>query len=145
MSRLNETKQAYDKVLQLLDQEIRNRRGSTKDLEKFRETLEVAFYLLGWSQFEYLVREEVKVVVEGRARAHTADGQAWRYLLDNVKDVSVRRRLDVLFHAKPKIRATLDKDYSVRNEAAHNYKKLPPEAKDISLWLDTLETLISNM
>jgi len=143
MSRLDETKQAYEKLEQLLDQEIRTRTGPTKDLERFRETLEVAFYLLGWSQFEYLVREEMKAIVEQKARAHTVDGHAWKYLLDNAKDIPVRRRLDVIFHADAAVRGTLDKDYSVRNEAAHNYKKLPSEAKNIADWLAKLELLVS--
>ncbi len=52
MSRIQETKRAYDKIAQLLNQEIRKRGGSTQELERFRETLDVAFYLLGWGQFE---------------------------------------------------------------------------------------------
>jgi len=44
--------EAYDKIAQLLNQEIRKRGGSTQELERFRETLDVAFYLLGWGQFE---------------------------------------------------------------------------------------------
>jgi hypothetical protein len=51
MSRLTETKRAYDKLIELLNQEIRKRSGSTQDLERFRQTLDVAFYLLGWGQF----------------------------------------------------------------------------------------------
>jgi hypothetical protein len=48
MSRLAETRSAYDKLVELLDAEVRKRSGSTKDLERFQETLDVAFYLLGW-------------------------------------------------------------------------------------------------
>lgn len=47
ISRLTETKRAYDKLIALLNQEIRKRSGSTQDLERFRQTLDVAFYLLG--------------------------------------------------------------------------------------------------
>ena len=71
MSRLLDTCRAYDKLAQLLDQEIRNRSGSIKELERFRETLDVALYLLGWSQFEYLVRQAAKDFVEAKARAQT--------------------------------------------------------------------------
>jgi hypothetical protein len=56
MSRLSETQAAYDRIVQLLDQEIRKRSGDTRDLDRYRRILDVAFYLLGWGQFEYLVR-----------------------------------------------------------------------------------------
>jgi len=142
MSRIQETRQAYDKLVALLDQEIRKRSGSTKDLERFRETLDVAFYLLGWAQFEYLVRKEAEELIEDNARANSLDGHAWRYLKDNIKNIPVRNRLDIIFHGKKNIRESLGKDYTVRNEAAHNYKSLPREARDVSPWLKTLEDLV---
>lgn len=141
MSRVQETKRAYDKLVELLDQEIRKRTGSTKDLERFRESLDVAFYLLGWAQFEYLVRKEAEAVIDNNARSNTIAGHAWRYLKTNIKDVSVRQRLDLIFHNSP-IREQLDKDYTVRNEAVHNYKLLPKNAKDVSGWLDDLEQAV---
>jgi hypothetical protein len=52
MSRISETQRAYNKLVELLDQEIRKRKGSAKELERFRQSLDVAFYLLGWGQFE---------------------------------------------------------------------------------------------
>ncbi len=142
MSRISETKRAYDKLVELLDQEIRKRSGSTQELERFRQTLDVAFYLLGWGQFEYLVRKEAEERIEGNARAHTLEGHAWRYLKENLKTLPVGRRLDLIFHGKPSVRASLNKEYKVRNEATHDYKLLPREAKDISLWLKELEDLI---
>lgn len=54
MSKLEQTRRAYDKISDLLNQEIRSRRGSTKDLENYRRLLDTAFYLLGWGQFEFL-------------------------------------------------------------------------------------------
>lgn len=143
MSRLGETQKAYDKLRQLLDQEIRKRSGSTKDLDAFRETLDVAFYLLGWAQFEYLVRQEATELIDEKARAHTVDRHAWTYLKDNVKAFPVRRRLDLIFHTDQATRSQLNKDYDVRNDAAHEYKKLPREAKDISAWLHDLEALVT--
>jgi hypothetical protein len=142
MSRIEETKRAYDKLIELLNQEIRKRTGSTQELERFRQTLDVAFYLLGWGQFEYLVRKEAEERIEGSARAHTVDGHAWRYLKENVKNFPMRRRLDLIFHENHTVRASLDKEYTVRNEAAHDYKLLPKEAKDISVWLRELEALV---
>ncbi|MBX3571510.1 MAG: hypothetical protein KF694_04065 [Mesorhizobium sp.] len=142
MSKVDETRRAYDKLASLLDQEIRKRSGTTADLEQFRRSLDVAFYLLGWAQFEYLVRKEAEDRIETNARAHTLDGHAWRYLKENMKSLSVRRRLDLLFHADAKARAALDRDYDVRNEAAHDYK-IPAEARDISDWLLKLENLVS--
>ncbi len=142
MTRIQDTKRAYDKISSLLDQEVRNRRGATQELERFRQTLDVAFYLLGWGQFEYLVRKETEVRIEENSRSRTADGHAWRYLAENLKSIPVRRRLDLIFHDQPTIRASLEKEYSVRNEAAHDYK-LPKEAKEVSDWLEKLEVLVS--
>lgn len=142
MSRIQETKRAYDKLIDLLDQEIRKRSGSTQELQRFRETLDVAFYLLGWGQFEYLVRKEAEECIDDKARAHTVDGHAWRFLKENVKSFSVRGRLDLIFHDNHAARASLDKEYKVRNEAAHDYKLLPKEAKDVSIWLRELEELV---
>jgi hypothetical protein len=142
MSRISESKRAYDKLVELLNQEIRKRSGSTQELERFRQTLDVAFYLLGWGQFEYLVRKEAEERIENNARAHTIDGHAWRYLKENVKTLPVRRRLDLIFHNERAIRVSLDREYSVRNDAAHDYKLLPSEAKDVSSWLNKLEDLV---
>jgi hypothetical protein len=142
MSRLAETRSAYDKLVELLDAEVRKRSGSTKDLERFQATLDVAFYLLGWAQFEYLVRQETDDLIDGQARAHTIDSHAWRYLKENLKNVPVRRRLDLIFHTQPGVRARLDRDNSLRTEAAHNNQLLPREAQDISAWLQNLEDLV---
>ncbi|WJI47250.1 hypothetical protein NL532_11775 [Mesorhizobium sp. C120A] len=142
MTKLTYTKRAYDKLADLIDQEIRKRSGSAKDLERFRQSLDVAFYLLGWAQFEYLVRKEAEDQVSNNARAHGLDGHAWRFLKENMKSLSVRRRLDIIFHAEPKARSELDRDYDVRNDAAHDYKHLPQEVRDISAWLGKLETLV---
>lgn len=143
MSRIEETKRAYEKLAELLDQEIRKRRGSAKDLERFREALDVAFYLLGWGQFEYLARKAAETLIENNARSHAVEGHAWRYLRGNIKSLPVRARLDLIFHHDPTVRASLDKEYTVRNEAAHNHKMLPPEAKDVSGWLQKLEELVA--
>ncbi len=141
MSRLNETKRAYDKLAQLLDAELLHKKGVAKEVERFRASLDVAFYLLGWAQFEYLVRQETQDIIEGKARFKTIDGHAWRFLQDNIKSLAVRRRLDVVFHNDPATRGQLDKDYTVRSEAAHDYK-MPKEAKDVSDWLQRLEALV---
>jgi hypothetical protein len=143
VSRLSETQRAYDRLSKLLDQEIRKRSGSTKDLEQFRETLDVAFYLLGWAQFEHLVREEAKDLIDINARAHSVERHAWQYLKENLRNFPVRSRLDLIFHANPVARDRLKKDYDVRNDAAHDYKYLPKEAKDVSAWLQSLEDLVN--
>ena len=98
MSRLTETKRAYDMLGKLLDAEVLKRRGSAKELEKFRVSLDVAFYLLGWAQFEYLVRQEATEMIDEKARAKTIDGKAWQYIKENVKNIPVRHRLDMVFH-----------------------------------------------
>jgi hypothetical protein len=63
-------------------------------------------------------------------------------LKENVKNITVRRRLDLIFHGNTAVRTSLEKEYTLRNEAAHNYKLLPREAKDVSLWLKQLEEIV---
>jgi len=142
MSRLTETHRAYRRLVQLLDQEILKRSGSTKELERFRETLDAAFYLLGWSQFEHLVRQEARDLIDEKARFRMIGRHAWRYLQENLKALPVRRRLDLIFHDNPTVRGQLDKDYELRNEVAHDDRLLPREAKDVSAWLLKLEDLV---
>ena len=142
MSKLTDTKHAYDKLARLLDVEMQSRKGNLQELERFRQTLDVAFYLLGWAQFEYRIRAESKEIVEQNSRAKTKDGYAWRFLQENLKEYPVRKRLDLIFHGKPKILSALNKDYTVRNDAADDYKNLPAEAKDVSNWLAHLEGLL---
>ena len=132
----------WGRLSKLLDQEIQKRSGSTKDLERFRETLDVAFYLLGRAQFEYLVRKETENRVEDMARSQTIERHAWQYLKRNLRNFPVRGRLDLIFHSDSAARNELDRDYELRNDAAHDYKLLPKEAKDISAWLEGLETLV---
>lgn len=142
MSRLTETKCAYDKLVNLLDQEILNRRGSSRALERFRETLDVSFYLLAWSQFEHLVKNEARELIEVHAAVGSVDATAWKYMLTNVKSLSLRKQLELIFHANHKTLTSLNKDYDVRNDAAHDYKLLPKEARDVSNWIDSLEKLV---
>lgn len=56
--------------------------------------------------------------------------------------MTVRKRLDIIFHSDRSIRKDLDGDYSVRNDAAHNYKLLPREAKDVAQWISGLEEIV---
>lgn len=142
MSRIEETRRAYDKLVALLDQEIRARRGTTKELEGFRKALDLAFYLLGWGQFEYLVRVEAEGLIGNKAALRTVDRHAWRYMKDNLKGIPVRRRLDLIFHGDQAKLASLKKEYTVRNDAAHESKGLPKEAKDVSAWLKELHDLV---
>jgi hypothetical protein len=142
MSKLIETRCAYDKLAECLDQELLKRGSNANDLRRFHEALDVAFYLLGWAQFEYLVRQEAEDKIEEKARAKTVDGVAWRHLLNNSKAIPIRMRLDVIFYMNRAVRLSLDDDYELRNQAAHNYKMLPKEARDISEWLKKLEELV---
>jgi hypothetical protein len=144
VSKLIETKRAYDLIRELLDQELLAKKGNAQRIRDCQAALDVAFYLLGWAQFEYLVRREAKDRIETSARAKTADGISWRYVLDNIKDFSLRRRLEVIFFSNQSILSSLNRDYDVRNEAAHNYKKLPSEVSDVSAWLQHLEGLVDN-
>lgn len=104
--------------------------------------MKVAFYLLGWAQFEYLVRKETEDRVDELARLQTIERHAWQYLKQNIRNFSVRNRLNLIFHVDTTVRAELDRNYDIRNDAAHDYKLLPKEAKDISAWLGGLEELV---
>ena len=142
MSRLIETAAAYKTVANLLDQEIRKRSGSTADLQRQRDALDVAFYLLGWAQFEHLVKKEAEQVIDEQGGTRHIARHAWAFMNKELKRASVRQKLDLIFHGRDAVRASLDKDYTVRNEAAHNYRMLPPEAKDVGAFLQKLQKLV---
>jgi hypothetical protein len=142
VSKINETKLAYDRVKALLDQQLLAKRGDAQHIRDCQLAVDVAFYLLGWSQFEYLTRKETEERIEINARAKTVHGVSWRYVLDNIKSFRVRQKLEVIFFNDKNTLSKLNKDYDVRNEAAHNYKKLPAEVSDVSAWLDHLEELV---
>jgi hypothetical protein len=143
MSKLTDTKRAFDRISGLLDQEILKRGSNVKELERYRETLDVAFYLLGWAQFEHLARTRATEIIEEQSRSKALEGHAWLFLQQHVRGLGLRKKLDIIFHADQKIRATLDADYDLRNEAAHNYKTLPRQARDISIWLNGLEEMVT--
>jgi len=142
MSSLLDTKRAYDKFANLLDQEIRNRRGSPNELERYREALDRAFYLLGWGEFEYLVTDQAKGIIDENIGTKSIARHAWEFLKNRVKTTTVRERLDMVFHTNPTVANQLASDYTLRNEVAHNYKKMPKEARYISNWLQSLQDLI---
>ncbi|ABD87043.1 hypothetical protein [Rhodopseudomonas palustris] len=142
MSKLNETKLAFDRVKALLDQQLLEKKGNAQQIRDCQSAVNVAFYLLGWAQFEFLARKEAEERIEADARAKTVDGIGWRYVLDNIKAFSLRRKLEVIFFGDQATLGQLKRDYDIRNEAAHNYKKLPGEVSDVSAWLDHLETLV---
>jgi hypothetical protein len=142
MSKLTDTKRAFDKVAELLDQEIRKGGSNAKELQRHRDIMRSAFYLLAWAQFEHLAREKAKDIAEGHARGSTVDGLAWSYLKKNIKALPLRAKLDIVSHGNTKVLAQLNDDYDLRNEAAHNYKLIPSYAQDISGWLDDLEDLV---
>ena len=142
MSKLVETKRAYDRVKQLLDRQMLDRGGKAQEVKDAQAAVDVAFYLLGWAQFEFLTRKEAEDRIKGRAAAKTADGTAWRYVNKNIKGFSIREKLEVVFEGNHAALTALNDSYDLRNEAAHNYKKLPSEARDISAWLDQLEQLV---
>ncbi|MET0529368.1 MAG: hypothetical protein ABW003_13720 [Microvirga sp.] len=143
MSKLTDTKRAYERVRDLLEQQLLTRRSDAQEVRDALAAVEVAFYLLGWSQFEFLARKEAEQRIKGYAASKTADGIAWRYVNDNIKAFSLRRKLDVIFSANQTTLGALNKDYDLRNEAAHNYQKLPSEARDVAAWLEHLEDLVS--
>jgi hypothetical protein len=144
MSKLTDTKRAYDAIAKLVDAQILKKDSAMKDLQRFREALDVAFYLLGWSQFEYLAREEARGRIEEMARSKGVNGRAWSFVLQNLKSFTLRKKLEVIFDSDAKTLLALNDDYDQRIDAAHNYARLPKEARDISAWLAGLEDLADN-
>jgi hypothetical protein len=142
VSKLIETKAAFDRVKALLDKELLNKKGDAQQIRDCQSAVNVAFYLLGWAQFEYLTRKEAEDRIEADARAKTVHGISWRYVLDTIKAFSLRRKLEVIFFTDPATLKKLGEDYEIRNEAAHDYKKLPSKVSDVSAWLDHLESLV---
>jgi hypothetical protein len=142
MSKLTDTKRAYDRVKRLLDLELVNRKSNAQEIRDAQAAVDAAFYLLGWGQFEYISRKEAEGRIKVDAASKTKDGIAWRYLKENIKSLSLRRKLELIFHGDKAILESLHRDYDIRNDATHNYKLLPAEARDISAWLDHLEKLV---
>jgi hypothetical protein len=142
VSKLSETKLAYDRVKALLDQQLLEKKGSAQQIRDCQEAVNVAFYLMGWAQFEFLTRKAAQERIETEARAKTVHGVAWRHILKNFSPFSVRRKLEVIFFTDQATLGRLNKDYELRNDESHNYKKLPRDVSDVSAWLDHLETLV---
>lgn len=142
MSKLTDTRRAFEEIEELLNQQIRKGGSKARELERFREVLQAAFYLLGFGQFEHLVKAKTKSVIDEHADAKSVNGHAWRYLKTNLNGVSLRAQLDVIFHGNEALKSTLNKSYDIRNDVTHNYKSLPAEARDISNWLTHLEEIV---
>jgi hypothetical protein len=142
MSKLIETKRAFEEIEELLNQKIRNGGTRAKELERHRATLQRAFFLLGFGEFERIVKTKAKEVIGEKSPQKGIDGHAWRYLKDNLKGVPLRKQLDIIFHGNEKIRSSIDDNYDIRNDIAHNSQHLPSNAADIAAWLESLEDLV---
>lgn len=144
MSRLTDTKRAFDKVTALLDQEIRKKASNSKDLEKYRAIVDIAFYVLAFGQFEYLVKREATDIIDENAALKTLDGRAWN-IVQQKGDVPLRKMLDLIYHADQKVLNSLNKSYSIRNDSVHGNQMLPTEVKDVALFIQQLEDLVQNL
>lgn len=144
MSRLTQTKRAYKTVVSLLDQETRKNKSNTKELESFRSTVDIAFYILAFGQFEYLVKREAKDLIEGFARQKTIDGRAWK-ILEQRGDMSLRKMLEIIYHGKPDFLRSLNESYDIRNDSVHGNKSLPKEAKDVEIFIQKLVELADDL
>lgn len=143
MSRLTDTKRAFDKVTSLLDQEIRKKSSNSKDLEKYRAIVDIAFYVLAFGQFEYLVKREGNGIIDENAALKTLDGRAWK-IVQQKGDVPLRKMLDLIYHADHKLLNSLNESYSIRNDSVHGNQMLPKEAKDVALFIQHLEELVAD-
>lgn len=137
MSKLTETKRAYAEIARLLDQEIRKAGGRARELERFRQILQSAFYLLGWAQFEHLAKTKCNDIVEEEVRSKHRGGHAWRFMKKNLKTFGLRAQLAMLFNSDPSKFDKLGQAYDERNGVAHNYKLI--DARDMTVWLQELE------
>ncbi len=144
MSRLTETRRAFDKISDLLDQEIRKKTSSSKDLENYRAIAEIAFYVLAFGQFEYLVKREATGIIDANAALKTLDGRAWK-IVQQRGDVPLRKLLDLIYHADQKVLKSLNESYTIRNDSVHGNQMLPKEAKDVSLFIQQLGELVDNL
>ena len=120
-----------------------DRKGEARELQRFRKWLDTAFYLLGWANFEHLTRRQAEVVALEGARSKGRDSHAWMHLKESLKYYAVKKRLELIFHGKPRVIGALKHQYDVRNDAAHDYKKLPPEVSDLPSLLQEWEDLAS--
>ena len=139
MSKLSETQKAYDRITDLLGRAILTNRGSVNELRKAQDVLDVAFYLLAWGQFEYLVKNEVKDRVSGGARAKGLLGFPWRLLNQNIRQMTISQMLELIFIADQQTLEKLQKDYGVRNASTHDYRMLPTPKVRVSEWIAELE------
>ena len=144
MSRLTETKRAFNKVTNLLDQEIRKNSSNSKDLEKYRAIVEIAFYVLAFGQFEYLVKREATGIIDQNAELKTLEGRAWK-IVQQKGDVPLRKLLDLIYHADQKVLKSLNESYTIRNDSVHGNQMLPKEGKDVALFIQQLEELVDNL
>lgn len=144
MSRLTETMRAYKKVASLLDQETRTNRSKAKELASFRDTVDIAFYILSFGQFEYLVKREARDLIEGYARQNTLDGRAWK-ILEQRGDMPLRKMLEIIYHGKPEFLKSLNESYDIRNDSVHGNKSLPKEAKDVEIFIQKLLDLADDL
>ena len=144
MSRLTETKRAYKTVVSILDQETRKRKSNAKELESFRDIVDIAFYILAFGQFEYLVKREAKDLIEGLARQKTLDGRAWK-VLEQRGDMPLRKMLEIIYHGKPEFIKSLNESYDIRNDSVHGNKSLPKEAKDVEIFIQGLVDLADDL
>ena len=142
MSNLTEIRKAHERLKQLLDQEILDHKGEAAELRRFGLWLDTAFYLLAWANFENLTRKKAEAFISEGARSKGREAYAWAYLREGLKGFSVRKRLELVFHGRPKLLGSLNQQYDVRNDAAHDYRKLPAEVKDLPALIQTWEDLV---
>ena len=144
MSNLTEIRQAYERLKRLLDQEILDHKGEAAELRRFGKWLDTAFYLLAWANFENLTRRSTETLISEGARTKSREAHAWMHLREGLKGFSVRKRLELVFHGRPKLILSLKDQYDVRNDAAHDYKKLPPEVNDLPALIQEWEDLVDD-
>lgn len=142
MSNLVEIRRAYECLRDLLDQEIRKRRGDAKALERYRHWLDTAFYLVAWANFEHETKKQAETVIAEEARRHGRARHAWSFVHQRLRDFSLARQIELVFHNRAEVTRDLEKHYLIRNAAAHGNKRLPAEARDLPGTIAKWEQLV---
>jgi hypothetical protein len=97
---------------------------------------------MAWGQFEYLIKNEVKDRVADNARAKGLLGFSWRLLNQNIKQMTIRQMLELIFIADQHTREKLEKNYGIRNASTHDYRMLPSPRVRVSEWIAELEEYV---
>ena len=142
VSNLTEIRHAHEYLRELLNQELRKRDSKAATLERYVRWLDTAFYLLAWGNFEHLTKKQAEAVIAEEERKHGRAKYAWSFVQKRMRDFSVARQIELVFHGRGEIIENLKQHYLVRNDSAHGYKRLPAEMRHLPDQISEWEKLV---